>query len=212
LKKFHKSTFDEGNIFTTASDLKYATEIKGILAGEFKEPSEAFVKFFVKEVYSGPATAKVIIQFTEIVKKSAAQLVSEMINERLKSALAKESEKEKTDEITSSAPEPEDNGIETTTEEIDGFLIVKAILRSKIHIERIVARDAKSYFSILFDDNNRKPICRLRFNGSTKYIGLIDGKNEVKEKLSSLDDIYKFSDNLLKTVESYDQEKSLSLV
>jgi predicted type IV restriction endonuclease len=95
LKKFHKSYFNLDSIFTTASELKYSSEIKSVLAKEFKEPSEAFVKFFIGNVYDGKATAKIVSQFTEIVKKSVNQLVSDMISDRLKSALAQEAELEK---------------------------------------------------------------------------------------------------------------------
>ena len=64
-----------------------------------------------------------------------------------------------------------DSGIVTTQEEIDSFLIVKAILRQSVDITRVAYRDTQSYFGILLDDNNRKPICRMYFNAkSTKYI------------------------------------------
>jgi len=58
---------------------------------------------------------------------------------------------------------------------------------------------------ILLDDNNRKPICRLWFNGNKKYIGLFDQKKtEKKELLETLDDIYKFEEQLLETVGFYE--------
>lgn len=39
---------------------------------------------------------------------------------------------------------------------------------------RVVQRDAKSYFAVLLDDNNRKPIARLHFNRGQKYLGVFD--------------------------------------
>jgi len=62
LKKFHKSYFDIDNIINTASTLKYSNEIKFLLSNEFKQPTEDFIKFFIKNVYSGMATKKVINQ------------------------------------------------------------------------------------------------------------------------------------------------------
>ena len=58
---------------------------------------------------------------------------------------------------------------------------------------------------ILLDDNNRKHICRLRFNYTTKYLGLMDvDKNEQKHVLESLDDIFNFSEQLIETVQRYE--------
>jgi hypothetical protein len=59
-----------------------------------------------------------------------------------------------------------------------------------IDAERIVYRDTQSYFSILCDDNNRKPICRFHFNGKQKYVGIIEDKNEEKVPISSLNEIF----------------------
>jgi hypothetical protein len=70
----------------------------------------------------------------------------------------------------------------TTEEELEGYYIVKSILRDKIDPSRIVHRDTISYMGILLDDNNRKPICRLLFNSDkAKYIVLFD-KDKKQEK------------------------------
>ena len=74
--------------------------------------------------------------------------------------------------------EGRDDGIVTTEEEWEGFHIVRAILAKHVDPRRVVMRDTKSYCGILLDDNNRKPICRLRFNYSQKYIGLFDAAEE----------------------------------
>ncbi len=59
---------------------------------------------------------------------------------------------------------------------MQGFYIVKAILRDLIEPDRVTARDVQSYFGVLLDNNNRKPICRLWFNGNKKYVGVFDEK------------------------------------
>jgi hypothetical protein len=208
LKKFHKSNFDVDLIVNSASELKYSNEIKGILTNEFKNPSEDFVRFFTSKVYEGRATQNVIGQFTEIVKRSVNQLISDMISERLKSALAKEVEieKEEIEKIAEKEEAPSD-GIVTTDEELEGFQIVKAILRSKVPGDRIVYKDTISYFGILFDGNTRKPLCRLHFNGKKKYLGLFDAtKTETKHELPNLDAIHNFSSELLSTLSNYLQE------
>ena len=70
------------------------------------------------------------------------------------------------------------DSIETTQDELDGFYVVKSILRQNIDVSRISMRDVRSYCGILLDDNNRKPICRLRFNRSKKYVSLFHGEDE----------------------------------
>ncbi|TNZ22942.1 restriction endonuclease, partial [Vibrio parahaemolyticus] len=66
-------------------------------------------------------------------------------------------------------------------------------------------RDTQSYFGILLDDNNRKPLCRLWFNTKQKYIGLFDeAKTETRHPIDSIDDIFKFSEQLQSTPALYE--------
>ena len=92
--------------------------------------------------------------------------------------------------------------------QLEGFMIVKTILRQRTPVTRVSYRDAQSYFAILLDNNNRKTICRLYLNGSKKYFATLDEqKKEVKNEIFSLDDIFKHSETLLKIVDSYDKSK-----
>lgn len=96
-----------------------------------------------------------------------------MISERLKSALNTEEtvssqEKSVPSNVEQATEDGSDNKIITTEEEIESYIIVKSILRPFIDISRVVYRDAQTYFAVLLDDNNRKPICRMYFNGLTK--------------------------------------------
>ena len=71
-------------------------------------------------------------------------------------------------------------------------------------LARIVARDTKSYFGILLDDNNRKPIARLWFNRSKRYLGLFDdNKVETRVAINTVEDIYQHADQLRSTVSRY---------
>jgi hypothetical protein len=75
---------------------------------------------------------------------------------------------------------------------------VKSIVRTAVEPTRIGHRDTQSYFGILLDDNNRKPVCRLHFNRAQKYLGILDAdKKEVRHPISALDDIYGFSEQLI---------------
>jgi hypothetical protein len=214
LKKFHKTYFDIENILTSANELKYTSELKSVLISEFSNPSPDLVKFLVRKIHHGVITSKILDQFTFLVKKSIANHINDIIADRLKNAIEREKtnddkieQKQEKKELPEGVVYMSDDGtIVTTQEEIDGFNIVKAILYEIIiDIERVTCRDAQSYFSILFDDNNRKPICRLYFNSQTvKYVSVFDSaKKEFKNKIESLADIYKYSKELRDIVSFY---------
>ena len=107
----------------------------------------------------------------------------------------------------SEEPLPDDGPqVETTAEELQGFYIVRAILSDEVDINRIIERDTLSYFGVLLDDNNRKPICRLHFNRSQKYLGLFDSeKVETRHPINTPTDIFQFKDRLRETIGFYDK-------
>lgn len=210
IKKLTKSTFDVDSVVDAAGELKYLSQVKKVLSEQFNSPAEDFVKFLTSQVYDGVQTAKVRAQFLEITKKALTQFLNDSINARLKSAIGQGNSSQS--EI---APTPDENEsvheddekkskVVTTQEEIDGFNIIKAILRSKVDVSRITHRDTQSYFGVLLDDNNRKPLCRLHFNTKQKYLGLIqEGKKETRHPIDNLDDIYSHSDTLLAVAALY---------
>jgi len=206
LKKFHKAYFNLDDILSSASELKYTRELKTIIGNEFQNPSSEFVKLFAKQVYDGVFTQKVSDQFTILVKKSVTSLINEIISERLKSALKAETEASEPTSPTTESSEAQnhDSKIITTDEEIEGFYIILSIIRQYIDSKRVVFRDTQSYFSILVDDNNRKPVCRLYLNSPTnKYIAFIADKKESKFKIDHLDDIYNYAEQLKESVSRY---------
>lgn len=209
LKKFHKSYFNVENVLSSASELKYMGELKSIIAKEFSSPSSEFVKYLSKQVYDGVITAKLLEQFTELTKKSISSYINELISDRLKSALKTETvEEARNEEVDNKALEEDGNKIITTEEEIESYFIVKSILRQAVDVSRVVYRDAQTYFAILLDDNNRKPICRMYFNAiSKKYIATFDeNKKETKHEITSLNDIYNYSEYLINTISFYDNK------
>ncbi|GGP48467.1 hypothetical protein GCM10009347_14580 [Shewanella algicola] len=204
LKKLTKSSFDVESIVSAAGELKYLNQIKKLLNEQFKEPEEEFIKFFAARAYDGVLTPKVKQQFTEITKKALRQFLSDSINDRLKSAIGGEQVSKK-DEETLHTQDDDKPKIITTNDEVEGFNIVKAILRQKVDATRIIARDTQSYFGVLLDDNNRKPLCRLHFNAKQKYLGLFDvDKNETRHPIDTIDQIFDFSEILLQTTTYYE--------
>ncbi|WP_162944153.1 type I restriction endonuclease [Rhizobium sp. CCGE531] len=202
LRKFEKSTFDVSNILATAERLKYTSGIKQVISKLIEEPSEEFVKMVSHDVYEGRITAPVREMLTGVVRTAFREVIMDTVKSRLSSALAETQEViEKID-----APVAEDPEVITTEEEVEGYMIVKAIVRETISAKRVVMRDAKSYCAILIDNNNRKPLARLHFNRSVKYIGLFDGENEERLIVDTLDQIYEYTDRLRATARKYAAE------
>jgi hypothetical protein len=204
LKKFTKSAFSLDDILTTASTLKYTGAIKKILENELTSPSEAFVRFFASQIFDGRLTRPVLEQFTTIVQEARKQFINEQISERLNSAL---SENEPTETVEE---EGDDSGVSTTVEEIEGYNIIKAILRESVDVKRIAMRDTRSYCGILLDNNNRKPVCRLHFNNSKKYIGLLSQKKEERVAIDCVDDIFSYAERIKATAAEYDNENCVA--
>lgn len=206
IKKLTKSAFDLESIINAAGELKYVSLIKKLLHSQLTNPEDDFVKFFASRIHDGMITQKVKDTFTVLTRKAASQYINAQINERLKSAMDGNinPQLEIPEETDQHTVIKDDNDISTTIDELEGFHIVKAIARTVIDAPRIVHRDTKSYFGILIDDNNRKPLCRLHFNRTQKYIGLFDvEKNETRYPIESLDDIYTFSEALKATAALY---------
>lgn len=203
IAKFHKSSFDVAKILDNASSLKFIKEIRKQIDAEILYPSPEFVRLFASKIYNGRLTEKVLEEFKELVQKAYGQLIGEKINERLHFALNKEVIIQEKDKIE----EAEESRVITSEEELEAYRIVVAILRRKLPTNRIVYRDTQSYFGILLDDNNRKPLCRLHLNGGKKYLGLFNNdKTENRQPIETIDDIYLYEKELLETVGLYEVE------
>ena len=217
VKKFCKENFDLDNIMSSANELKYMSEVKKVIRSEFTEPSPELVKLLTKRVYEGIVTQKVLDQFTDIVMRALKSHINDVMSEKLgiaiKATQAEGAPVQTTPVVTEKKEEEEkpqneedkNSKINTTTEEMEGYYIVKSIVCEIIASERVTYRDSQSYFAIFADDNNRKPICRLRFNNTNnKRIGFIDeNKNEQLETIDKVDDIYNFKKELIEAAKRY---------
>lgn len=199
LRKFEKANFNVDNILATAERLKYTSGIKASINKLLEQPTEDFVRIVSAGVYEGRLTAPVRDMLTGIVKTAFQEVIRDSVQSRLSSALA----------VTEQAVAPEiaiienEEDIVTTEEEIEGYMIIKAIVRDIIKPARVHIRDAKSYCAVLVDNNNRKPLARLHFNRAVKYIGLFDGVTEERIIVESLDHLYDLSDRIRSTADKY---------
>ena len=221
LKRFMKESFNIDDLANVACELRYTKEIKLILANEINSPSEEFVRYFTKKVTNSPFTQSVRERFTILTKNALNQFINDRINDRLKLAMSEDSVLSNSIEYVQasnlnegkefSLSDVSNNNLEkivTTGEELEGYYIIKAILRESLDLKRVTIRDKKSYCGVLLDDNNRKPICRMYFNTKQKYLGLFtEDKDEEKVPIDDLNRIYDYADKLKNLVNSYDNGK-----
>lgn len=209
LQKLTCNSFNIDTALSAAQDLKHLRQIKQIIKNEIQNPSEIFIKFFASQICEGAIRASIIEDFKPKVKAAFNQFLNEEIVSRIQN-ITKGEPVLPLENSPSEEPETEhtENNIVTTEQEKEAFMIVKSILRTVVPVEKIFMRDKLSYCGILYEDNNRKPICRFYFNSEkVKYIAIMDeNKQEVKHKIENLDEIYNLSDELIKAVSVYIQQ------
>ncbi len=207
LEKFSDELIDVDNILSMADTKKYVNGIKEIFKKESVDPSDEMARFFANSLTNRTLRQNVLDEFKGYIKQAFSEVVLDMVNTRInsiKARLTEEANVENENNLDTSEV-IEDDGIITTQEELEGFFIVKSILAEIIPTSRVIARDTKSYFGVLLDDNNRKWICRLRFNSSNKWIGIhIGDKDEEKFNIETVEDIYKYKQQLLEAVKNID--------
>jgi hypothetical protein len=214
LAKLTRNNFDLGAVMGAAAELKYVGQIKREISAQFKEPSDEWVKLLATKVYEGSFTQKVREQFRPLVIKASTQFLNDQANSRLKSALGETSLAVDTWTAPKTAETPAETvdepvdmvDVVTTDDEREAFAIVKAIACASVKPSRVVQRDAKSYFAILLDDNNRKSIARLHFNAKKqRYLGVFDAEgNETRIPIQTLDEIYEHADRIRARVDALD--------
>ena len=215
LLKLTKAAFDVESIVNAAGELKYVSRIKKLLAGMLSNPDDDFVRFVATRVYDGAITQKVRDLFSELTRKASIQFLNEQANDRLKSAIVGPGNATApVIEVGQSTPVQLEDALDkvvTTEEELEGFMVVRAILRSVVDVKRVVMRDNQSYCAILLDDNNRKTICRLHFNRAQKYLGILDqARSETRIPIEGVDEIYAHSDKLIDSAKLFEAQSALA--
>lgn len=215
LKKFCKSVFDVDSIFSTASELKYVHEFKDIFTTQLSNPSDDLIRFFLQDCYSAPKTQNVLEKFRPILKKALNDLISEMMNDKIKTALGgsggnvsindtKPVDDTPAPPAEEPAPEKKEPNIVTTEEELEAFFIIKNLLSDLVSIHDITYKDTESYINILYKANTRKWICRLRLTGNQKILIIPDeNKKEMKYPLTDIYDLKDYHDQLAGVLQRY---------
>ena len=199
IKRFHRNSLDVDSIFGAASDLKYTTAIKELLAKQAADPDEGFLHFIVKEIYPGRKSAIVMDRFKDIFKKSFSQYVNDLMNEKFKSLMEPKVTDEAPAPIEPVTAETEEtrSAINTTADELECFIIIKSLLHDVVEPSRLYYKDTQNYFSILLDNKVTKWICRLQLDGDKKWLIIPDAeKNQSRNEMACNDDLYQYKKEL----------------
>lgn len=210
LKKFHKSNYNESEILSTAQQLQISTSLRKVIMKDFQSPSQEFVRYFVREINDNRSSAKLVDQYTPLLKEEISKYINEVISERLNVAMKKEEKRaEESKETIEELPEgavfaDSESGVVTTQEELDAFNIVRSILRKDADVSRIYYTDFKTYFVVCIDKPS-KWICRFYFRERKKQIAfplIEEGKGEERLEIQSIDDIFNYSDKLIEILKA----------
>lgn len=216
LERFTRQNFDTERIRESARQLKYISAMREELEQFFRDPTDEQVRLFARNAYEGKVSQKALDVLKPLFKTTLAQYISDQVRSRFDNAMAAQEP-----DAANIPMEMEDDGIVTTEEELEGYEIVKAIASKKVDSHRIAYRDAKSYFAILLDDKNNRPICRLYYNRNKKYVGLFnDPKNFLQggAKTPRMVEVpgdnpnsvlSKFTSDLLQTIDWYENPENV---
>lgn len=213
IAKLHKSSFNEEDLISSASTLRFKQKARLLFEQNIKSPTDDFTRVFITQIYNGRITSSIMSKFKELLHDAMSDVIREQVEFAIKRML--EQSQSTTSAITTpsvldisshmSLKQQDHDKIQTTDIEAQGFQIVVDIISDFVDIKRVIWRDVSSYFGVLLDDNNRKPICRLHFNGTQKYISLFDSEDRQEDKVAIVDvmDIRKYKVRLVKTILHY---------
>ena len=216
LKQFSRDIFDSHNIRTDATEMRTLKAVKSELLAELDSPSSEFVRTIASRVQPNQnVTAAIREKFSELIKKVNQQILQEKAQELLSNAsnpsnsvswveaaqLEDGEGTEETNEADEVGAAVIERSIITTVEEKEAFRIIQAIASEVTDPENIFMRDSLSYCGILFTDNNRKTIARLRLDRRKKpTIAILLNGQETRYPVTKLTDILKVKEQLIQAI------------
>jgi len=204
LKKFQKETFSVAKISDSASALKYQSRFKEILAEQFQNPSDEFVRFFLQDVYSGMKTQSVLERFRPVLKQSMQEFISETMNDKIQSALFERPGPEATEPAGQEKNTAGDTALTPTKAEMNTYYHLKNLIKDYVDLDDITHKKTEAYLAVLYKGNVRKWICRFIVNGAKIIIVIPDkDKKEVRCGIANIYEIGNYTRYLLSVIARY---------
>lgn len=216
IKKFTKSSYDPEKILNDAEILKYSNGIKNYLNRQLESPDDEFIKTIMKEIYDGRLMQNKIDEFKVIFKDTFKTFINDFARKKFESALEGNTNnsvivENNNDEVEEVLEETDNDGIVTTELELESYFIIKSILGKHTELDNITFKDTRSYFGILYQNNTRKWICRLKI-GNNKIILIYPSEErnskgnylEEKVQLENLKELYNYEEILFTVMKRYE--------
>lgn len=205
LTNFQRDSLDVNSILSSAEELKYSNLIKDFFKQQLNNTSEDFTNYILGQVYEGRKTAAVVEKFMPIVKKSFNQFMNETLSTKFAETLNNKNSIQSEITLSDETPNESDiiNKINTTSEELEGYAIIKSILRADINPDDINYKDTETYFGILYQNNTRKWICRLYLGTKKSIVFPTIDKGQERIYIDSLNDLYQYEDKFKNIVQKF---------
>ncbi|WP_394899528.1 type I restriction endonuclease [Clostridium paraputrificum] len=205
LTNFQRDSLDVNSILSSAEELKYSNLIKDFFKQQLNNTSEDFTNYILGQVYEGRKTAAVVEKFMPIVKKSFNQFMNETLSTKFAETLNNKNSIQSEIALSDETPSESDivNKINTTSEELEGYAIIKSILRADINPDDINYKDTETYFGILYQNNTRKWICRLYLGTKKSIVFPTVDKGQERIYIDSLNDLYQYEDKFKNIIQKF---------
>ena len=168
LSKFKKESFEKDELLRYAEELIYTSNLNNKLSELFKNPSDDFIRYLIKDFSDTRITANVVDRFRPIVKKAISNAVLDIVSQGLFQQ-GTEPEKSKADNeaiIDSTSAVRAKREVVTTEEELAGFNMVKEILSAEgKDVSELNYKDTISYFGI-YNKGITSWVVRFNFDSS----------------------------------------------
>jgi len=173
LSKFRKEAFNADSLIKYAEDLIYTSNLNAKLKDLFKNPSDDFIRYLIKDFSDTRITSNVIERFRPIVKKSISNAILDIVSQGIFQQDTTPVEEEKPLLQTEESDKEEQASkkqVLTTEEELKGFEIIRKILaNNNKDISELQFKDTINYFGIYIKSVFNWFI-RLGLEGSNKYL------------------------------------------
>ena len=184
LNQFAKKNFNIKNIMESASLMRYANYFKTTFAEQLENPSDDFIKFFLKGIFPGTKTQAVIEKFRPILKEILNTYIDELVLCKTPNNVG----------IPETVGIEEDFHPDLSASQLEMYYTVKNILGKDISDNDITFKVTESYLAILYRGNSRKWICRYVENSAQMILILPDeNKREIRYKLNDITDIQNYA-------------------
>lgn len=178
IDKFKKDKFNSERLLNFAEELVYMYNLNSTLRDLFRNPTDEFLRFLIKDFSTTRITSNVLDRFRPLVKKAINNTLLEIISENLtpkhsEVAVTAEPIKPPTEEKNEHLSEENKltkNGIITTENEIKSFEIIKEILiQSQRNVNDLKHKDTLHYFTV-YNRVITKWFFRIKVDGPNQYI------------------------------------------